>query len=114
MGRVGGSGRLQTAILALAGYLAFAAPVAAQQAMFRNYTVEDGLSQSQIETVIQDNLGYLWAGTYHGLSRFDGHRFTNFTVKDGIADNIVTAARVRPVVIQSLLMRVRGAPPTEA
>jgi len=94
MDRVEGSGRLRAAILVVAGYLAFAAPIAAQQAMFRNYTVEDGLSQSQIETVIQDSLGYLWAGTYHGLSRFDGHTFTNFTVKDGIADNIVTAAHL--------------------
>jgi len=39
----------------------------AQQAMFRGYTVEHGLSQSQVETVVQDPLGYLWAGTHHGV-----------------------------------------------
>ncbi len=94
MDRFERSDRLWRGILVGAGCLVFAAPLAAQHAMFRNYTVEDGLSQSQIETVIQDNMGYLWAGTYHGLSRFDGHTFTNFTVKDGLADNIVTAAHL--------------------
>ena len=94
MDRLERNGRPWRAILVWAGCLVFAAPVAAQQTMFRNYTVKDGLSQSQIETVIQDSMGYLWAGTYHGLSRFDGHKFTNFTVKDGLADNIVTAAHL--------------------
>ncbi|NIM61892.1 MAG: hypothetical protein GTO30_09615, partial [Acidobacteria bacterium] len=80
--------------VAIAGLLSLAPTAAAQQAMFRNYSVEDGLAQSQVETVIQDGQGYLWSGTHHGLSRFDGHAFTNFTVRDGIADNIVTAAHV--------------------
>jgi signal transduction histidine kinase/sugar lactone lactonase YvrE/ActR/RegA family two-component response regulator len=66
----------------------------AQQAMFRGYTVEHGLSQSQVETVIQDRRGYLWAGTHHGVSRFDGHRFTNYTKKDGLLENVVTASMV--------------------
>ncbi len=87
-------GRLRAVGLAWAVYVALAPTLVAQQAMFRNYTVEDGLSQSQIETILQDNQGQLWSGTYHGLSRFDGHTFTNFTVKDGLADNIVTASHM--------------------
>jgi signal transduction histidine kinase/CheY-like chemotaxis protein/ligand-binding sensor domain-containing protein len=71
-----------------------ATAVDAQQASFRHYTVEHGLSQSQVETVIQDQLGHLWAGTHHGLSRFDGHGFANFTRKDGLLENIVTASLV--------------------
>ena len=66
----------------------------AQQGQFRNYTVEHGLSQSQVETIVQDRLGYLWAGTHHGISRFDGHNFQNFTKKNGLAENAVTASLV--------------------
>jgi signal transduction histidine kinase/CheY-like chemotaxis protein/ligand-binding sensor domain-containing protein len=67
-------------------------PAVAQQTMFRNYTAEHGLAQSQVEALVQDSAGYLWAGTHHGVSRFDGHTFKNFTVRDGLAGNIVTAA----------------------
>ena len=39
---------------------------------------EDGLPQSSVNTVIQTRDGYIWAGTYEGLVRFDGVRFTVF------------------------------------
>ena len=35
--------------------------------------VNDGLSQSHVETIIQDRDGYIWLGTASGLNRFDGH-----------------------------------------
>lgn len=57
---------------------------------FSNYSVEDGLGQSQIYYVFQDSKGYLWAATSGGgVSRFDGNNFVNFTQKDGLTDNIV-------------------------
>ena len=70
-----------------------ATPLLAQKAMFRNYSVEQGLSQSQVEAVIQDQDGYIWAGTHHGLSRFDGHGFKNFTSKDGLCSPSPMGAR---------------------
>ena len=36
---------------------------------------------------MQDKKGFLWIATENGLSRFDGHSFKNFTVKDGLPDN---------------------------
>ena len=30
---------------------------------FKNITIEDGLSQSTVETIYQDSKGYIWMGT---------------------------------------------------
>ncbi len=63
----------------------------AQILNIQTYQNEDGLSQSQVQTIIQDSQGYLWFGTVDGLSRFNGTSFVNFTVKDGMVSNEVTA-----------------------
>ncbi|MFC2104704.1 two-component regulator propeller domain-containing protein, partial [Bacteroidota bacterium] len=42
---------------------------------FEHYTVDDGLSQSNIYCVFQDSEGYLWFGTQAGLNKFDGYSF---------------------------------------
>jgi ligand-binding sensor domain-containing protein/tRNA A-37 threonylcarbamoyl transferase component Bud32 len=42
------------------------------------YTTEDGLPQSSILSMVQTADGYLWMGTYEGIARFDGIRFTVF------------------------------------
>jgi ligand-binding sensor domain-containing protein len=44
-----------------------------------NYSVSEGLPQSQVFGVTQDDKGYLWFGTQGGgLGRFDGKIFQNF------------------------------------
>ena len=63
-----------------------------KQYFFRNYTIADGLIQSQVQVIIQDNEGYLWFGTLNGLSRFDGQQFVNFTIRDGLAGSAISAA----------------------
>jgi PAS domain S-box-containing protein len=42
---------------------------------FRHYTVEEGLAQNSVFSVIQDGKGFLWVGTEQGLNRFDGYNF---------------------------------------
>lgn len=49
---------------------------------FRNYTINDGLSQSLVTTIIQDNNFGIWIGTQDGLNRFDGKTFEVFTPDD--------------------------------
>ncbi|HKP72689.1 MAG TPA: two-component regulator propeller domain-containing protein, partial [Pyrinomonadaceae bacterium] len=61
-----------------------AAAARAEQLPVRTYTVADGLVHDQISQIVQDSRGFLWFCTTDGLSRFDGYRFTNYGVKDGL------------------------------
>lgn len=62
----------------------------AQNNQLRNYTLADGLPQSQVYTIAQDSIGYLWLGTQGGgLARFDGRNFTVTTESDGLASNYI-------------------------
>ncbi|MBU1099708.1 MAG: hypothetical protein KKA84_04815 [Bacteroidetes bacterium] len=65
--------------------------ILSQQFSFRNYTVEEGLIQSQVINMIQDPAGYLWFATRGGISKFDGLSFENFTEEDGLVDNRCTS-----------------------
>ncbi len=39
---------------------------------------EEGLPQNSVNAMLQDHRGYIWIGTFGGLARFDGQRFTVF------------------------------------
>lgn len=58
-----------------------------QQYNFINYSIEDGLAQSQVRAICQDDDGYIWMGTLGGVSRFDGVKFQNFSTNDGLINN---------------------------
>ncbi|MDQ7051193.1 MAG: two-component regulator propeller domain-containing protein [Enterobacterales bacterium] len=38
-------------------------------------SLKEGLSQSTVQTIIQDQDGYIWLGTEDGLNRFDSYEF---------------------------------------
>ncbi|MFT5858266.1 MAG: ligand-binding sensor domain-containing protein/class 3 adenylate cyclase [Flavobacteriaceae bacterium] len=46
---------------------------------FRNFGISDGLSQSSVTAIVQDEQNGLWIGTQDGLNRFDGKRFEVYT-----------------------------------
>ena len=58
-------------------------------------TVEDGLSQSTVLCLLQDQKGFLWVGTKDGLNKYDGGNFevyrTNITEENCISDNEILA-----------------------
>ncbi len=76
-------------MLSVALLAGLAAPAGAQRLNFRNYTGFDGLPQRQVLALAQDRDGFLWLGTYGGLSRYDGRRFTTLTTHDGLGGNAV-------------------------
>ncbi len=45
---------------------------------FRKWSIEEGLANPIIRNIAQDQDGYVWLGTEHGLSRFNGLEFENF------------------------------------
>jgi len=72
-------------------FLLFCAGLSAQQYSFINFSIEDGLAQSQVQAIYQDPKGYLWIGTYGGLSRYDGKSFVNYSKEDGLIDNRINS-----------------------
>ncbi len=58
--------------------------VQAQLYPFRTYSIEDGLSESVVNAVMQDSEGYVWLGTGVGLNRFDGITIENFFEDQGL------------------------------
>ncbi len=53
-------------------------PLSAQQVIFRHLTIDDGLSQNAVLSIMQDRHGYMWFGTKDGLNRYDGYNFKIF------------------------------------
>lgn len=105
--RAGGTART-VASSALVAWLVAAAAVsrpagaAAQVVNFRHYTGAEGMPQAQVFAVAQDRRGYMWFGSYGGLSRFDGRRFYTYEVAHGLISNsvfdVVEAADGRLVI----------------
>ncbi|NIM96438.1 MAG: response regulator [Anaerolineales bacterium] len=42
---------------------------------FEHLSLEEGLSQSVVTSILQDSQGFMWFGTQDGLNRYDGYEF---------------------------------------
>jgi ligand-binding sensor domain-containing protein len=71
------TGRMHRFWLAFAVCLGLC-PLAAQDIRFQKLSIDDGLSQNAVNTILQDRRGFMWFGTKDGLNRFDGHSFSVF------------------------------------
>ncbi len=82
--------RRHTFLLLFASFLFL--QLQAQKFDFRNYNVDDGLAQSQVFSIFQDYKGYMWFGTNGGgVSKFDGKKFSNYSVASGALSDYVYA-----------------------
>jgi ligand-binding sensor domain-containing protein/two-component sensor histidine kinase len=63
--------------------------VRAENYPFKRFTTIDGLAQNSVFNIRRDSRGFLWICTGDGLSRFDGARFVNFTMREGLSYAVV-------------------------
>ena len=60
---------------------------------FSHVSTKEGLSQTRVAQIVQDNEGFLWFGTQYGLDRYDGYNFKVF-VHDPTRENSLSCAFV--------------------
>ncbi len=57
------------------------------------YNTSNGLPQQTVNATMQDKQGYMWFATSNGFSRFDGVRFTNYSLEGsdslGLGNNLI-------------------------
>src|SRR5262249_4342861 len=61
----------------------------AEQLPIKTYKIADGLAHGSILSIYQDHKGFLWFGTFEGLSRFDGYSFVNYDRRDGLPHSFI-------------------------
>ena len=81
-------------IVTIAGFY-FQTKIFPQSITFNHLTVENGLSNNDVNTIIQDQTGFIWFGTDDGLNRYDGYNFKVFRHISGdttsLSDNSIWA-----------------------
>jgi len=67
---------------------------------FRTLTIEEGLSQGMVTSIVQDGSGFIWFATKDGLNRYDGYHITIFRNNPedslSLAENYVSVVRKAP------------------
>ena len=50
----------------------------AKEYVFTHFTTINGLASNNVNSIVQDNQGFIWFGTANGLQRYDGNSFITF------------------------------------
>lgn len=66
-------------------------PLFSQVPFFQQYYLLRKNDPVHVNTIFQDNTGFMWFGTNRGLFQFDGKNYRRYTQADSLADNEVTA-----------------------
>lgn len=75
-----------SSLLFLAYFYAFS-----QQSVFINYSLEDGIPQSTVISLYQDQNRNLWIGTQGGICKYNGQVFETFDTRHGLTDNHISS-----------------------
>ncbi len=54
-----------------------------------HFSVDNGLPNSEVYDAIEDDDKNMWFATDHGISKFDGYEFVNFSTAEGLSHNTV-------------------------
>lgn len=61
---------------------------------FKTFNMSDGLTNNTVKSIVQDSDGFLWSGTFDGLSRYDGLSFRSYfhsSSEVSLSDNHIEA-----------------------
>ncbi|NIB40369.1 diguanylate cyclase [Pseudomaricurvus alkylphenolicus] len=72
------AGLAQVLILLLLFRIPLSTAAIPTELRFDHLSIEDGLSQISITSILQDQYGFMWFGTQNGLNRYDGYEFQVF------------------------------------
>ncbi len=61
-----------------------------QVARFNHLNADNGLSYNSVSCIVQDNKGFIWVGTYNGLNKYDGYKFTTIKEPKTTIDTILS------------------------
>ncbi|MBJ7881549.1 hybrid sensor histidine kinase/response regulator transcription factor [Gelidibacter salicanalis] len=61
----------------------------------QKFNISDGLAHNGVTSMYEDSRGFLWFGTYDGISKYDGYEFR--TYKNSIDEDFLTSNRVRSI-----------------
>ena len=56
---------------------------------FRKLSLEKGLSQSNVTSILKDQKGFIWVGTQNGLNRYDAYNFQSYSTVNGLDEAYV-------------------------
>ncbi|OSZ73574.1 hypothetical protein CAP36_16275 [Chitinophagaceae bacterium IBVUCB2] len=60
-----------------------------QQPIIISYSVQDGMVSNNVRRIFQDSRGFIWIGTWEGISHYNGHKFTNYSTLNGLSHSLV-------------------------
>ncbi|MCE3294612.1 MAG: ypdA 2 [Crocinitomicaceae bacterium] len=61
-----------------------------QNPISRNFTVDEGLISNETHHVLSDSKGFVWVASDGGICRYDGTKFVNFSLADGLPERMIT------------------------
>lgn len=67
---------------------------ASAQGRWTHFTKDNGLTSIWVQSIVEDQQGSIWFGTYKGLNKFNGATLEAFTGREGLPDNNVRALAV--------------------
>ena len=78
--------------LLLLSVIASTAVRAAENSVMRfdRLTIDDGLAQSSVMAIAQDDAGFIWFATESGLDRYDGHSIVNLRQQRGNPNSLAS------------------------
>jgi signal transduction histidine kinase/ligand-binding sensor domain-containing protein len=60
-------------------------------ARFTRMSAADGLSQTRVSQIVEDDRGFIWFGTQYGIDRYDGYEFKVFVHEAGRVNSLAGA-----------------------